>query len=92
VQSLLGIVPLAPYRCLIVDPSLPEWLPELLVEDLRVGEATATLRFWREADGSSSFEVLAKRGTLRIIRQPPAESRHAGPGERLRDLIQTVVA
>ena len=27
VQSLLGLVPLAPFETLVVDPALPDWLP-----------------------------------------------------------------
>jgi hypothetical protein len=29
VQTLLGLLPLAPYELLILDPSLPEWLPDI---------------------------------------------------------------
>jgi len=91
-QSLLGLLPLAPYHTLVVDPSLPEWMPEVTVRDLRVGDAKVSIRFWRNADGSSAFDVLRKRGKLHVIRQPPPESLSAGPGERLRDLIQTLLA
>jgi glycogen debranching enzyme len=91
VQSLLGLLPLAPYETLLVDPSLPDWLPELVLRDLRVGGARVTLRFWRQTDGSSAFETLEKRGTLRIIRQPPPESLSAGLSDRFHGLVDTVL-
>jgi hypothetical protein len=56
-----------------------------------VGQARATLRFWREADGSSKFEVLRKHGTLRVVRQPPPESVEAGLVPRAKAVVETVV-
>jgi glycogen debranching enzyme len=92
VQTLAGVLPLAPYRVLLVDPALPEWLPELILRDLRVGAARLSLRFWRRPDGRSEFEVLRKEGTLRILRQPPPESLSAGIFDRLTALKDTVFA
>ena len=91
VQTLLGLLPLAPYQTLIVDPALPDWLPEVVMHDLRVGDATVTLRFWRNAKGESQFDVVRQRGTLHIIRQPPPESLFAGVGERVGALVDTVL-
>ena len=91
VQALLGLLPLAPYHLLVIDPSLPEWLPELTVHDLRVGEATVTLRFWRNSDGASKFDVVRHHGTLHVVRQPPPESLFAGVGDRIGALIETAL-
>jgi glycogen debranching enzyme len=91
VQSLLGILPLARYELLMIDPVLPHWLPEVVVRGLRVGQATVTLRCWRTADGRSDFEILHKHGTLRVIRQPPPESLTAGVGDRMHALLDTVM-
>lgn len=91
VQTLLGLLPLAPYELLVLDPSLPEWLPEIVVRDLRVGAARVSLRCWRDAAGESHFEVLQKHGTLRVVRQPPPESLFAGAGARLGGLVETVL-
>jgi glycogen debranching enzyme len=91
IQVLLGLLPLAPFGTLVIDPALPSWLPEVIVRDLRVGDARATLRFWRDADGSSKFEVLGKQGTLRIVRQPPPESIEAGLMPRAKAAVETVV-
>ena len=89
-QTLAGIVPLAPYETLVVDPALPDWLPDLVFENLRVGAATVTLRFRRDASGRSTFHVLRKRGTLHIVRQPPPESLSADLWQRLHGVMESV--
>jgi hypothetical protein len=91
-QAILGIYPYAPLKMLLVDPQLPDWLPEITLENLRIGAAAADIRFYREESGRSSFEVLDKRGTLRILRQPSPWSLNAGFGERMRDLLESAVA
>ncbi len=92
VQTLLGLLPVAPHRMLILDPVLPAWLPDLVMHDLKVGSATVTLRFRRGADGTSEFDVVRKHGDLRIVRQPPPESLSAGPGDRFAALVDTLLA
>jgi hypothetical protein len=89
VQSLLGIVPYAPGRLLIVDPVLPEWLPELTIERLRVGDAIVTLQFVRESDGTSSYQVKEREGKLRVVRQPWLESLGANVWDRLSGLVES---
>ncbi|MBV8525992.1 MAG: amylo-alpha-1,6-glucosidase [Acetobacteraceae bacterium] len=56
-QALLGFLPDAPRSKLYVDPSLPTWLPDLIVHDLRVGKHKLDIRFWREGE-QTSFEVI----------------------------------
>lgn len=90
-QSILGLQPVAPLDLLIADPVLPAWLPEVILHDLRVGGATATLRFWRDARAKSHVEILQKRGTLHLLQQPPPESVTAKPTDRVRALIDRVV-
>lgn len=91
-QALLGIYPYAPLKMLLLDPQLPDWLPEITLKNLRVGQAAADIRFFRDDNGRSHFDVLEKRGTLRILRQPSPWSLTAGFGERLRDLLESAVA
>ncbi|AHG91579.1 Amylo-alpha-16-glucosidase [Gemmatirosa kalamazoonensis] len=91
-QSLLGLQPVAPLELLVVDPVLPEWLPEVTVRDLRLAGATATLRFVRDASsGRAHAEVVEKRGTLHVVHQPPPESLHAGVGDRVRALFESLM-
>ena len=56
-QALLGFLPDAPRNKLYVDPSLPVWLPDLTVQNLRVGKHKLDIRFWRE-DEQTAFEVI----------------------------------
>jgi glycogen debranching enzyme len=74
VQTLLGIYPFAPAHVLaLVRPRLPEWLPAVTVRHLRVGEATVSIRFERNRDGSTSFEVIEKKGTVFVTEVPPPQ-------------------
>ena len=54
---MLGLQPDAPRGKVYVDPSMPAWLPDLTVLDLRVGEARFDIRFWRDGE-DTQFAVL----------------------------------
>jgi glycogen debranching enzyme len=69
VQSMLGLVPIAPAETLaLVRPRLPAWLPHATIRNLRVGQATVSIRFERQSDGATAHEVLETAGRLRVIR------------------------
>lgn len=59
-QALLGLEPDAPRARLALDPALPDWLPHVIVRNLRVGSAVVTLELVRGAGGSSP-------GTARLV-------------------------
>jgi hypothetical protein len=59
---------------LTVYPVLPGWLPELTLRNLKVADASLTLRFRRKENGRTTYEVLEGYGSLRVIKQPPIES------------------
>jgi glycogen debranching enzyme len=90
-QAMLGLYPYAPLNMLLVDPFLPEWLPEITLENLRVGSGTVTIRFYRRKDGRSDYEVLDKRGPLHVFRQPSPWSLTAGFAERLKDALTSLL-
>ena len=82
VQALLGFLPDAPRNKLYVDPSLPAWLPDLTVRDLRIGKHKLDIRFWTEGD-ETEFEVI--KGDPKLV-----ERRDIGKAAQLRvasDLI-----
>lgn len=91
VQAMLGLYPYAPLKMLLVDPHLPAWLPELRLSNLRVGEASVDLRFFRLKDGRSDFHVEDQRGTLHVVRQPSPWSQTAGWGERMKDFLVSLL-
>jgi glycogen debranching enzyme len=90
-QAMLGIYPYAPLHSLLIDPHLPEWLPEITLRNLRVGRAQTDIRFYRKSDGASDYEVLEKRGHLHVVRQASPWSLTAGWGERIRDAIESLL-
>ena len=90
-QAILGLQPVAPMSLLVIDPVLPEWLPEVVLEGLKLGDATGTVRFWRESDGKSHGELLHHRGTIHLLRQPPLESTTAKASDRLSAFVDTIL-
>lgn len=90
IHSMLGLQPVAPLDLLAFDPVLPAWLPEVILRDLRVGHATATIRFWRDDSGDGHAEVIQKTGTLHLVKQPPPESLRAGKMDRLAALFDRI--
>jgi glycogen debranching enzyme len=90
-HTILGLQPVATLSLLVVDPVLPSWLPEVVVRDLRLGGAVATLRFWRDRSGESHAEVVRKRGTFHLLRQPPPESLTTGLRDRMGALVESVL-
>jgi glycogen debranching enzyme len=90
-QAMLGLQPFAPLRLLFVDPFLPDWLPELTISNMRVADARVSIRFYRNADGTSDYEILETEGRVHIIRQPSPWSFTAGLGERAGDALASLV-
>lgn len=88
-QAMLGIYPYAPANLLFIDPHLPDWLPEITVERLRVGQATVTLKFARNADGRTEYAIRELNGTLHIVRQPSPWSLTTGWAERTREIVES---
>jgi glycogen debranching enzyme len=88
-QAMLGLYPYAPADLLFIDPHLPEWLPEITLERLRVGKAVVTLRFSRASDGSTGYEVLDQKSRLHIIRQSSPWSLTTGWAERIREVVES---
>jgi glycogen debranching enzyme len=91
VHTMLGLQPVAALHLLVVDPVLPTWLPEVVLHGVRLGGATSTVRFWRDDAGESHAEVLHKRGTLHVIKQPPLESLRAGAKDRFSALADRIL-
>ncbi len=90
-QALLGIYPYAPLNVLFLDPWLPDWLPELSVEDLCVGDARVTLHFRRGQEGKTEYTVERQEGDLHLLRQPSPWSVTADWGERVKDAVSSLL-
>lgn len=56
-QTMLGLQPDAPRAMLYIDPTLPSWLDDLTIRNLRVGEQIFDIQIWI-ADRQTTFNVL----------------------------------
>jgi glycogen debranching enzyme len=65
IQAILGIQANAPRGELYVDPALPDWLPDLRVQGLRIGQARVDLHFWRDGAGTS-WEIENQLGEIAV--------------------------
>ena len=79
VQTMIGLTALAPLGTLVVDPALPDWLPEITVRNIQVGAARASLRLRRDAAGHTDVEVIEGSG-LYVVR--PAAATKPGVDRR----------
>ncbi len=74
-QTMLGISADAPARRLNIErPVLPEWLDQVRLEGLRVGDASVTLAFEREGR-VTGFALLSQSGQVNVTMA-------AGDGDR----------
>ena len=64
--SMLGLVADAPARRLSVQPVLPDWLPDLQLTNIKVGDATVDLNFWRQ-DDQTYWKVVRQVGELDVF-------------------------
>jgi hypothetical protein len=88
---MLGLWSYAPMNLLFVEPHLPEWLPDLTLRGIAVGRGRVSIRFRRQADGTTDYQVLERKGRVHVVRQPPPDALDAGPATRLRELVGSLL-
>lgn len=75
-RSILGLRADAPHGCLYVRPTLPDWLPDLEIQRLRVGACSLDIRFWREGEKSHWQLVDARadrpENVIQVLDEPAA--------------------
>lgn len=91
IQAMLGIYPYAPMNMLLIDPHLPDWLPNFTLTNLKVGKAAIDIRFYRDKNGFSDYEILDIRGSLHVLRQPSPWSLTATWAERIKDMFMSLL-
>jgi glycogen debranching enzyme len=89
VQAMLGLTPLAPLNTLILDPDLPDWLPEVTLEGVQVGAARVDLHFWRDDSGFTNHKVTQASGALRVHR--PKHPSGSGPEDLFAAAVREVI-
>jgi glycogen debranching enzyme len=65
-QSMLGLSPDAGNRRIALDPALPDWLREVRLSNLRVGDATLDLHFAHQGDHVTA-QVLQRSGHVDVL-------------------------
>ncbi len=70
ILTLAGVIPAAALATVFVDPTLPDWLPEVTLAGIAVGPARVDLRF-RRRDAETLVDIVGGSGTVRIERRPP---------------------
>jgi glycogen debranching enzyme len=90
VQAMLGLWAYAPLKALVIDPTLPAWLPELTLHNLRIADATISLQFTRDQSGKTDYRVLEREGTLHVLRQPAPDAA-VSPLARLHDFVASLL-
>ena len=75
-QSLMGASVDVAGNTVLIDPFLPDWLPELRIEALHVGRRKVDIRIWRE-DGKVRA-VLTGDEDVKLVRRPFSEAFQVG--------------
>src|SRR5579875_3287503 len=75
VRTMLGLRADAPHRKLYVDPTLPDWLPDVELHDLQVGKCKLNLHFWREGQ-TSHWEVIGTQPQPGATKEDMIEVEH----------------
>jgi glycogen debranching enzyme len=67
-QACLGLDVFAPERRLVFSkPFLPQFLPQVSIRDLKVGDATVDLLLTRHDEGDVGVNVLRRNGILDVV-------------------------
>ena len=73
-SALLGLDPDAPAGVLRLDPSLPSWLPDVTLRDLRLGGQQFDLHVRREGERSVVEVLKGNPAAIRLASHPGADS------------------
>lgn len=86
IQALLGLRPFAPTNVLMIDPHLPDWLPDLRLKGLRVGGAVVDLHVWRHRE-HTKWDAQVRSGRLHVTQRPALRDPRARTARALERLI-----
>ena len=70
-HMMTGVMTLAPLKTLVIDPALPDWLPEVVLRNLWIGEDRASIILRRTANGDTDYEIAEGAEGWRIVRLEP---------------------
>jgi glycogen debranching enzyme len=84
-KAILGIQADAPHGRLYVDPTLPDWLPDVTLRGLKIGGGRIDIRFWREGK-NTRWDVLSAEGGIEVEQRPLSLSQVTTVGRKPNDL------
>lgn len=67
IQAVVGLEADAPNNRLMLDPAMPEWLPDLSIENLSIGGAVIDFTLERKADGTAGLTLKRRKGTVKVF-------------------------
>ncbi|MBW4446090.1 MAG: amylo-alpha-1,6-glucosidase [Spirirestis rafaelensis WJT71-NPBG6] len=67
-QAMLGLQANAPNGELFVDPNLPEWLSNINLRQVEIGNACVDLKFWREGN-ITRWDASVTKGNIEVKQQ-----------------------
>lgn len=68
-QAMLGMEADAPNGVLHLDPSLPEWVPDIHIENMAIGDSRIDISVRHGEDGSNQVEWHNRSGNIRVVRK-----------------------
>ncbi len=79
IRTILGLRADAPHKRLYVNPTLPDWIPEIELQRLQVGPCKLSIHFWRDGN-ISRWEVkdvqaekgVTKEDMIQVLREQEA--------------------
>ncbi len=81
IRVMLGIRADAPHKKLYVNPTLPDWLPEIELQRLQVGPCKITIHFWRDGNqtrwevrDNTADQGTAKEDMIEVAHEPGQSS------------------
>ena len=70
-HMMTGVMTLAPLKTLVIDPALPDWLPQVVLRNLWIGDERASIILRRTANGDTDYEIAEGAEGWRIVRLEP---------------------
>ena len=59
-HMMTGVMTLAPLKTLVIDPALPDWLPQVVLRNLWIGDERASIILRRTANGATDYEIAER--------------------------------
>lgn len=69
IQAMLGLEADAPNGTLYLDPTLPDWVPSIHIENMAVGDSRIDLTVRRDASKGDQVEWTCRQGGIQVVQK-----------------------